>query len=268
MLYHAKNGSLKIDDTDMYYISFGSGKKNLIMIPGLGDGLTTVKGMAIPFSLMYRQYAKDYTVYVFSRKNHLEEGTSTRDMARDLMKAMRKLRITKAHVMGISQGGMIAQYLAIHYPEVVDKLILCVTIGRQNPTIQKVLSYWYRLAKKGNYRKIMMDTAKRMYVHYNPKTYGIMVRIMELLCAPKSYDRFMIQAKACLSHDAFDDLYKIKAQTLVIGAAKDAVLEGQASIDIASQIKDCRLKMFENYSHGVYEESKEFNRVVLDFLGE
>ena len=83
MLYHAKNGSLKIDDTDMYYISFGTGKKNLIMIPGLGDGLTTVKGTAIPFSLMYRQYAKDYTVYVFSRKNHLEEGASTRDMARE-----------------------------------------------------------------------------------------------------------------------------------------------------------------------------------------
>jgi pimeloyl-ACP methyl ester carboxylesterase len=121
------------------------------MIPGLGDGLTTVKGMAIPFSIMYRKFAKDYKVYVFSRKNKLEEGYSTRDMARDVMKAMRKLRIKKAHIMGVSQGGMISQHLAIHYPEFVDKLILCVTIGKQNPTIQRVVSYWYRLAKKGNY---------------------------------------------------------------------------------------------------------------------
>ena len=52
MLLNAKNGCLKLDDTDMYYISFGKGEKTLIMIPGLGDGLTTVKGMAIPFSIM------------------------------------------------------------------------------------------------------------------------------------------------------------------------------------------------------------------------
>ena len=45
-----KNGQLTIDNTTMDYISFGKGKKKLIMIPGLGDGLKTVKGMALPFS--------------------------------------------------------------------------------------------------------------------------------------------------------------------------------------------------------------------------
>ena len=268
MLFNAKNGCLKIDDTDMYYISFGKGKKKLVMIPGLGDGLTTVKGTAIPFAIMYRQFAKDYNVYVFSRKNQLREGYSTRDMARDVMKVMRKLGIRKAHVMGISQGGMIAQHLAIRYPELVDKLILCVTIGRQNPTIQKVVSYWHKLAQKGNYRKIMKDTAKRMYVGYNESVYNLLLPVLEFFCAPKSFERFMIQAKACLSHDVFDDLHKIQAKTLVIGAGKDQVLEGQASVDIAGQIDKCRLVMFDDYSHGVYEEAKEFNQVVLDFLNE
>ena len=68
MLYNAKNGNLKIGNTDMDYISFGTGKKALIMIPGLGDGLTTVRGKALPFAWMYRMFAKDFTVYVFSRK--------------------------------------------------------------------------------------------------------------------------------------------------------------------------------------------------------
>ena len=45
MFYNAKNGVLKIEDTDMHYISFGNGPKNLIMIPGLGDGLKTAKGI-------------------------------------------------------------------------------------------------------------------------------------------------------------------------------------------------------------------------------
>ncbi|MBQ9928536.1 MAG: hypothetical protein IJO65_11240, partial [Lachnospiraceae bacterium] len=77
-MLHAKGGQLAIDDTTMEYICFGTGAKNLIMIPGLGDGLTSVKGKAIPFALLYRQYAKEYTIYVFSRKNKLMEGDNTR----------------------------------------------------------------------------------------------------------------------------------------------------------------------------------------------
>ena len=46
----------------MDYQSFGNGNKNLIMLPGLGDGLSTVKGMAPVFSILYRVYAKEYTV--------------------------------------------------------------------------------------------------------------------------------------------------------------------------------------------------------------
>ena len=93
----------------MDYISFGNGKENLVMLPGLGDGLSTVKGMALPFAFMYRIYAKEYKVYVFSRKNCLPEGYTTRDMARDQARAMESLGIQKASVLGNSNGGMIAQ---------------------------------------------------------------------------------------------------------------------------------------------------------------
>lgn len=42
----AKNGSVKIGNTEMYYSSFGSGSKTLVALPGLSDGLATVKGKA------------------------------------------------------------------------------------------------------------------------------------------------------------------------------------------------------------------------------
>lgn len=58
MLFHAKNGSVCIDDTDMDYVSFGKGNNVLIMLPRLADGLTTVKGMALTLALTYRAYAK------------------------------------------------------------------------------------------------------------------------------------------------------------------------------------------------------------------
>ena len=109
MFYNARNGSVFVGNSQMDYISFGKGNKNLIMLPGLGDGLSTVKGMAFVFSIMYRIYAKEFTVYVFSRKNHLQEGYSTREMAKDQAEAMAVLGISKADVFGISQGGMVAQ---------------------------------------------------------------------------------------------------------------------------------------------------------------
>jgi hypothetical protein len=38
-----KNGCVKVGNTDMYYVAFGEGKKNLVVLPGLSDGLWTVK---------------------------------------------------------------------------------------------------------------------------------------------------------------------------------------------------------------------------------
>ena len=69
MFYNAHNESVCAGNSEMDYVSFGNGNKNLIMLPGLGDGLATVKGLAFVFSMMYRVYAKEFTVYVFSRKN-------------------------------------------------------------------------------------------------------------------------------------------------------------------------------------------------------
>ena len=57
-----KNGVLNLQGNILDYIRFGTGPKNLVMIPGLGDGLKTVRGMAIPFALLYRALAKDFTV--------------------------------------------------------------------------------------------------------------------------------------------------------------------------------------------------------------
>ena len=88
MLYKAKNGRIPFPGTDMDYIRFGTGKRALILLPGLGDGLRTMKGMAMPIVLMYRAFAKEYTVFVFSRKNRMPRGYTTRDMARDQRRAM------------------------------------------------------------------------------------------------------------------------------------------------------------------------------------
>ena len=159
MLYHTKNGSVVLGKTEMEYVSFGTGEKTLVMLPGLGDGLKTARGLAVPFALMFRQYAGDYRVYALSRKNALAEGCSTRDMARDTREAMDLLGIERADVIGISQGGMIAQYLAVDSPQAVGKLVLAVTLARQNPLIEEAVGSWLRMAEADDYKSCLLYTS-------------------------------------------------------------------------------------------------------------
>ena len=268
MFWNAKNGRIGIGDTDMDYISFGKGKTVLIMIPGLGDGLTTVEGMANIMALTYRMYARDYKVYMFSRKNHLEEGYSTRDMARDQAEAMRKLGISKAMVLGVSQGGMVAQYLAIDHPELVEKLVLTVTLSKQNDTVKNVIDRWMGFAEQDDYKSIMIDTAEKSYSEKYLKKYRPFYFILGKAGKPKSFDRFLIQANACIGHDAYGELEKIPCPTLVIGGEDDKIVTGEASVEIAEKIPGSELFMYEGLGHGLYEEAKDFHKRVQSFLSE
>ena len=150
MLYHAQNGTAAGAD----YIRFGTGTKNLILLPGLGDGLRTTKGTALPMALYYRSLTKDYTVYMISRKSDLSEGHSTRDMARDLKAAMEELGIKKASLVGVSMGGMIAQHFAADYPEKVEKLVLVATCARENPVLLESLEEWIACARAGDHNSL------------------------------------------------------------------------------------------------------------------
>lgn len=266
MFWNAKNRSINIGDTSMDYITFGKGSTNLVMIPGLGDGLTTVKGMAIPLAITYRMYAHNYKVYVFSRKNHLEEGHSIRDMAKDQAEAMRILGISKAMVLGVSQGGMIAQYLAIDYPDLVEKLVLAVTLSKQNKMIREVIENWIKFAKQGDYQGLWIDTAEKSYSENYLKKYRFLYSILGKVNKPKDFSRFLIQANACMGHDAYAELEQIKCPTLVIGGNDDKIVGGNASAELAGRIKNSELFMYKGLGHAAYEEAKDFHSRVQSFL--
>ena len=269
-LYHTriimKDTTLYINDFSMNYISFGKGKKNLILIPGLGDGLTTVKGTSIPFSILYQAYTKDYTVYSFSSRNEMEEGHTTKDMAMDLKKAMDALNLTSVDVVGVSQGGMIAQELAILYPEVVNKLVLVVTTARKNDLIEEKIEYWKDLVLKDDYKRFMDDNVKQMYSDAYYKKNKWMVSLVSLFTKPKSFKRFLIMADACVSHNTYHELDKIQADTLIIGGKLDQVVGYLPSIELNKKIKDSECYIYENYGHALYEEASDFNTRVLTFL--
>lgn len=266
MIYHAKNRKVEIGNTTMNYAVFGSGKKNLIMIPGLGDGLRTDTKLAVFYAALYGKFAKEYTVYVFSQKNVMPERYSTRKMAKDMKEAMNILSIDKADVIGVSMGGMIAQHLAADYPEMVEKLVLVVSASRKNQYSQSSISGWIEMAKRGDYHKLMIDTLKKMYTKEYIDKNRWMMGVAGKIGKPKSYERFITMGYACLYHDAYEKLGKIQAETFVIGGALDRTLGGKASEELAEKIPNAELKIYPQYGHALYDEAKDFNQVVLDFL--
>ena len=250
----------------MDYVTFGKGKKHLVIIPGLGDGLRTVRGKAQLFSLSYRLLAMRYKIYVFSRINELRQGYTTRDMAVDVEEAMETLNLDAAYVMGISQGGMIAQWLAANFPEKVEKLVLAVTTAKLNNLGRERISCWLNLIQTGTYKDLMIDIARHSYTTKSFGRFKYLYRIMGIFGHIKDKQRIDIQALSCLKHDSLAFVEKINCPTLIIGAEKDDVLGVDGSLGLQQHIKGSQLIILPGCGHALYEQNENFQKRVLVFL--
>ena len=261
-----KGKTLNFNDKSMDYVTFGKGKKPLVIIPGVGDGLYTVKGMAMTFSITYRILAERYKIYVFSRINELRQEYTTRDMAADVAEALEILKITSAYVMGISQGGMIAQWLVADFPEKVQKLVLAVTTAKLGNLGRERISCWLNLIQTGTYKDLMIDIARHSYTTKFFGKFKYLYRIMGIFGRIKDIKRIDIQAVSCLKHDSLAFLEKINCPTLIIGAENDDVLGLDGSLRLHQHIKDSQLTILPECGHALYEQNKDFQKRVLVFL--
>lgn len=260
-----KNGRLVLDHTDMYYVCFGHGSKNLVVLPGLSDGLTTVKGKALFLRGPYKRFLTEYTVYMFSRKKDMPEGYTIRQMAEDQALAMKKLGLSRAMVLGVSQGGMVAQYLAIDHPEMVEKLILAVTAPNANDVVKDAVGAWIEMAKQNDHVRLMVDTAEKMYskpyLEKNRKLFPLVARFTK----PESYERFFRNAYAILGFDAREELFKIACPTLIIAGEDDHTVGNEAPFVINRGIPGSEVYIYQGLGHGAYEEAKDFYDRVFSF---
>ncbi len=262
-----KNGCVTVGNTDMDYVSFGRGNQTLIVLPGLSDGLSTVKGKALLLSLPYQRFFADYTVYMFSRKNAMPEGYTIRDMADDQALAVKTLGIAGACVMGVSQGGMIAQHIAIHHPEIVKKLILAVTAPYANETVKDAVNSWIRMAEAGDHLSLMADTAERTYSKAYLDKRRKLLPLIAKATQPKKYERFLKNANAILQFDAREALPRITAPTLIIAGDDDHIVGNDAPFDLKRNIGNSELCIYKGLGHGLFEEARDFYDKVFDFCG-
>ena len=160
-MFHVKEFRVSVSGVEMDCISFGTGTKPLIMLQGLQT--KGIRGAGASLAYLYRLFAKEYTIYLFDRRKDVWEGITVRDLAADVALAMDYLGISNADVLGVSQGGMIAQYLAIDRPDLVRKLVLAVTLSRNNETVETVIGHWVQLVTQRSMKAFVRDLAYKMY---------------------------------------------------------------------------------------------------------
>ena len=83
---------------------------------------------------------------------------------------------------------------------------------------------------------------------------------------PKSYERFLANARAILGFDARAELGKITAPTLIIGGEEDKIVGAEASRQLHQAIGGSRLYLYPGLGHGAYEEARDFYTRVFTFL--
>ena len=250
--------------TEMYYAKFGKGSKQLVMIPGLN--IVDMSGTANNLAYFYRKFTKDFTVYVFDRRKGRDPGCTLRSMAEDIAGAMKMLNIDQAYVVGVSQGGMIAQYLTAEHPELVKRLVLGVTAAKTNPLMVSAVDEWLSMAERGDLQGVLTKTYDKMYTEKQIKLYQRLIPLMKKFTKFMEIERFADHARAIYSLDSFDILDKIKCPVLVLGAELDKITTAEGSREIADKL-GCKLHIFPNEGHAAYL-SKGFNHMVYDFFTE
>ncbi len=251
----------KVGDIDINYRVEGEGEP-LVMIMGFGSGMEGWTFQA-PF------FAKRFKVVTFDNrgvgKSDKPKGPyTTAMMAEDAVGLMDNLGIERAHVMGASMGGMIAQELAINHPERVNKLVLACTYARP-------------LLRDTDGAKLTGTPAERMNgiigLAFNKPLYrlvfGTLAKFRSIPLDSPEAAGIEGQSAAVATHDTLDRLGSITAETLIIVGTGDRLIDPSASEIIAGRIPKAKLVKIEGGSHTFMVENRgEYNREVLNFLTE
>jgi len=222
------------------------------------------------------ELSKHFTIVAFDnrgagRSDKPETEYSIRLFADDTADLMNFLGIPRAHILGISMGGHIAQELAINHPDKVDGLILgCTSCGGRRAV---PMSEERREKFKANrgltpqqiLRKDMDLYFSDRYIREHPAQIEEFVNISLRYYQPA--DAFFRQFNACLKHDTADRVNEVTSPTLIMTGDDDHLVPSENSSILKELIPEAELEFFAGCRHCFFmEESEKFNRSVVRFL--
>ncbi len=259
--------TIKTDSFDMRFFRFGKGKKPYVIIPGIS--IQSVMSSADIIAESYADMADKYEIYVFDRREDLPASYSIREMARDTAKSMTALGLHDVYLFGASQGGMIALVIAIEYPKLVKKLVLGSTSAHVAKWQDSALDHWERLAKEQDGVRLYMEFGKEIYPPDVYQQYEESLKSAGEKVTKEEIERFLILLKGTRNFDVTEELGNIQCPVLAIGVYEDAVLDSDATMEIAEILdekKDFKLYMYKGYGHAAFDTAPDYRDRIMRFF--
>ena len=261
---------VNVDGVNLYYEIHGDGFP-LVMIQGLSENVywwdqPVIDGLS-----------KHLKTVIFDnrgvgRSDDLVGDLTIESMATDALGLMDALNINQAHILGHSMGGMIAQELALKFPERVKKLVLCSTscggskAEMSSLETQKLLT---KLSFKGHTRKLVEEAMSHIFtkkfMDENPEF--MEKKIDDILIIPTGPTTFKAQIGAWMRYNSYRKLKLINMPTLIVHGKQDILVPPSNGDLLAAKIPNAELVNFDSNAHLIHtEEPDKFNEVLLKFL--
>ncbi len=253
---------------DIYYSQRGEGP-DLVLVMGLG-------AHSGAWALNAPELAKQFRVTTFDnrgagRTSAPDEPYSIRQMADDTAALLESIGIERAHVVGASMGGMIAQELAINYPDRIDRLVLACSRARTSEMRKRVAVAQRALHEAGVPREsiiaIQQPWGSTATLLQDPDKPAAAITLALKDPHPIAKHAYLRQLDATMAHDTLDRLDQIRAETLVLVGAEDILTPPYESEELAAHIPNATLRILPRGGHGFTGEyPAEFNAAVAGFL--
>jgi len=210
---------------NLYYQISGNGYP-VVLISGLGADHT-----AWDFILPYLH--NHYQIITFDnrgagRSNTPEQHYTTEMMAADVIGLMDALQIKKAHIIGHSMGGAIAQHIALSAPDRINKLILINSFSKINHLAYYTLLGRLQMAELDLPLRTKIETnLSWLYSNRSLQDKNQVMEIIDRICKnphPQSLLGFKNQVSACLQHDTQEKIDQIIHPTLIVFGSNDILI--------------------------------------------
>ncbi len=252
------------------YETHGSGEP-VLLIMGFGAPRQAWIGQIPPLAERFHVIALDNRN---AGESEVTPNCTMQLMAADAMAVLDAAGIDNAHIVGLSMGGMIAQHIALEYPERVRSLSLCTTTCGGPRAVQAgpdVLAGLMgmqsaTLTDPSVLEKFGWILFPREWLAANSAK--LATAMAPLINVPRpSMPAVQAQLMAILSHNTYERLPAIAHRTLVLHGTDDVLIPpGNANL-LASQITSSRLEWIPGSGHGFnFQEPETFNRILIDFL--
>ncbi|HVY81189.1 MAG TPA: 3-oxoadipate enol-lactonase [Steroidobacteraceae bacterium] len=216
------------------------------------------------------ELGREFTLVRFDARGHGESQVgplrelSMERLAQDALAVLDAVGIERAHVCGLSIGGMTAMKLATLAPERVNKLILCCTTPYM-PTVQT----WQEriaIASSQGVAALVDGILQRWFAPRFRAAEPKQVERVRAMLLKTSAAGFVASAAAIRDMDQRETIRAISAPTLVIAGAQDAGIPPAQAELILRAIRGSRLTVLDSAHVPNVEQREAFNATVLEFL--